>query len=106
MSRKKRNNIQRVSKITVMQVTYSLTKTTPYNTKQNPNKKVRNKLQGKECWLRDVFRLIIADIDRNRKPFMNYKNDLDECLTYLDYFLICPILEFFFGLSNLLSYFN
>jgi hypothetical protein len=51
-----------------MQVTKSLTKTTPYYTKQNPDIQVKDKLQGKECWLREVFRLIIATIDKFRKP--------------------------------------
>ena len=38
---------------------------------------------------------------------MNYKNDLDECLTYLDYFFDLPNFRIlFFGLPNLLSHFN
>jgi hypothetical protein len=38
---------------------------------------------------------------------MNYKNDLDECLTYLNYFFDLPNIGIlFFGLPNLLSHFN
>jgi hypothetical protein len=51
-----------------MQVTSSLIKTTPYNTKQNLDIQVKDKLQGKECLLREVFRLIVAAIDKIRKP--------------------------------------
>ena len=51
-----------------MQVTWSLTKTTPDNTKQNLDIQVKDKLQGKECWLREVFRSIVNAIDKIRKP--------------------------------------
>jgi hypothetical protein len=42
------------------------------------------------------------------KPFMNYKNDLDECLTYFKLlFLTYPIFLILFSrLPNLLSHFN
>jgi hypothetical protein len=33
---------------------------------------------------------------------MNYEYNLDECLTFLNYFLNLPILNMFFGLPNLL----
>jgi hypothetical protein len=46
----------------------TLTKTTPYNTKQNLDIQVKDKPQGKKCWLREVFRLIVAAIDKIRKP--------------------------------------
>ena len=36
--------------------------------------------------LKEVFRLIVATIDEIRKPFMNYRNDLDECLTFFNLF--------------------
>ena len=35
-----------------------------------------------ECWLREVFRLILAAIDEIRKPSLNDRNVLDGCLTY------------------------
>jgi hypothetical protein len=50
--------------------------------KENPNIQVKDKLQGKECWLRKVFRLIVIAIDEIKRPSMNHKNHLDECLTY------------------------
>ena len=37
---------------------------------------------------------------------MNYKNDLDECLTYLNYFFDLPNFRIFFGLPKLLLRFN
>ena len=42
-----------------------------------------------------------------RKPFMNYKNDLDECLTYFNLIFNFPNFRLLFtGLPNLLSHFN
>ena len=44
---------------------------------------------------------------KTKKSFMNYKNDLDECLTFLNYFL--NVLNFrilFSRLPNLLLHFN
>jgi hypothetical protein len=38
-----------------------------YDAKKNPNIQVKDKLSGKECWLREVFRLIVAAIDEIRK---------------------------------------
>ena len=35
--------------------------------KQNPDIQVKDKLYGKECWLRDVFRLIVASTYEIRK---------------------------------------
>ena len=38
---------------------------------------------------------------------MNYRNDLDGCLTYLNYFFDVPNFRMFiFGLPRLLSHFN
>ena len=54
--RNKINSIQRVPKIKIK-----------HFTKKNPNIQVNNKLSGKECWLREVFRLIVAAIDEIRK---------------------------------------
>ena len=40
-------------------------------------------------------------------PSMNYKNDLDECLTFLNYFVNLPNFRILiYGLPNLLSHFN
>jgi hypothetical protein len=40
-------------------------------------------------------------------PSMNYKNDLGECLTYLNYFFYLPNSKILFvGLPNFLSHSN
>jgi hypothetical protein len=55
-------------------------------TKQTHDIQVKDKLQGKECWLREAFKLIVAAIEKLGNPSMNFKNDLDECLTSLKLF--------------------
>jgi len=41
--------------------------------KQNPDIQVQGKLLGKECWLREVPRLMIATIDETRKTILEIK---------------------------------
>jgi hypothetical protein len=62
--KKGRNNIQRVPKITTMQVTFTGNGLLP---SKNPNVQVKDKLWGKKCWLREMFRLIVAAIDEIMK---------------------------------------
>ena len=76
-----------------MQVTFTGIQQSNIKSRQNslPNKnhdiQLKDKLQGKESWLREVFRLIVVAIDELGKPCMNYRNDLDQCLTYFELLL-------------------
>jgi len=72
ISKKGRNKIQRVSKIIIIQVTFtkiqqSSIKSKQFVAKQNLGIQVENKLKCKECWLRKVFRLVVATINEISK---------------------------------------
>ena len=60
-----------------MQVTFSGIQQSSIKSKQNllpsknPTIQVKNKLSHKECWLREVFRLIVAAMDEIKKT--NYE---------------------------------
>ena len=50
-----------------MQVTFTRIQQSGTKSKQNVDIQVEDELQGKECWSREVFRLIVASIDEIRK---------------------------------------
>ena len=65
--KRRRNDIQIVLKIVSMQVTFTRIQQSSIKSKQNLDIQVKYKLEGKECWLREVFRLIVAAVDEIRE---------------------------------------
>jgi hypothetical protein len=77
---KNNNNIQRVLKITVTQVTFIGTQQSNikskqnFPAKQNPDIQVKNKLRVRNMGaLREAFRLVVAAIDDTRKTIHELK---------------------------------
>ena len=52
--------------------------------KKNHDIQVKNKLWGSDCWLREVFRLIVAAMDEIGNT-VHDRNVLDQCLTYFKF---------------------